>query len=216
MHSFLFRIHRFFRGTRTEQLSDSALSFCRRNYVEPPKPKYEPPAERFSIASHKSADKSQSSVQYSLELDDLKPDTSREKIDDTPRYSLASDKISNLEKQVEESLLPTFTDLLVKHINTKGLRDTAVYRAAQMDRRLFSKIMSDRDYRPSKDTVLALIFALQLDYAESSELLESAGYLLSHSSKRDLILEYFIRERIHDLIDINLVLDKLGVRIIGR
>lgn len=110
----------------------------------------------------------------------------------------------------------TFVDKLVCHINAKGMRDSQVYKAAQMDKRLFSKIMSNAEYKPSKDTVIALAFALKLTLKETEDLLARAGYTFSHSNKRDVIIEYFFREGIHNLIDINEVLFRLNQKIIGR
>ena len=110
----------------------------------------------------------------------------------------------------------TFVDKLVYHINAKGMRDAQVYKAAQMDKRLFSKIMSNAEYKPSKDTVIALAFALKLTLKETEDLLARAGYTFSHSNKRDVIIEYFFREGIHNLIDINEVLFRLNQKIIGR
>lgn len=110
----------------------------------------------------------------------------------------------------------TFVDKLVYHINAKGMRDSQVYKAAQMDKRLFSKIMSNAEYKPSKDTAIALAFALKLTLKETEDLLSRAGYTFSHSNKRDVIIEYFFREGIHNLIDINEVLFRLNQKIIGR
>ncbi len=103
----------------------------------------------------------------------------------------------------------TFVETLSLHIYRKGLRDTEVYKAAQIDRRLFSKIMSDRDYTPSKDTVLALSFALHLSLPEATDILRRAGFALSHSNKRDVIIEYFFRQGIYDLYTVNQVLFNL-------
>lgn len=121
-----------------------------------------------------------------------------------------------LSRELRNALNQTFTDKLIEMINARGLRDAEVYRAAQMDRRLFSKIMSDRNYQPSKDTVLALVFALKLPLHQATDLLSRAGFSLSHSNQRDVILEYFIREGVHNLTDINIVLDNMQQKIIGR
>lgn len=121
-----------------------------------------------------------------------------------------------LNSQLDTCLDLTFVDMLIRYINEKGWRDSRVYKAAQMDRRLFSKIMSDRNYRPSKDTVLALVVALELSLKQANDLLSRAGYTLSHSNKRDVIVEYFIREGIFNLSDINEVLYHLDQKIIGR
>ena len=127
-----------------------------------------------------------------------------------------SPSLSRMASKLDSYLDLTFVDILTRSINAKGWRDSRVYKAAQMDRRLFSKIMSDRNYKPSKDTALALVIALELSLKQANDLLSRAGYTLSHSSKRDVIIEYFIRERIYNLSDINEVLYHLDQKIIGR
>lgn len=119
-------------------------------------------------------------------------------------------------KALEKSTNQTFVDALMAYIKKKGLRDSEVYKAAQIDRRLFSKIMSDRHYKPSKDTAITLALALRLTLGEATDMLSRAGYVLSHSNKKDIIVEYFFRERIYKLDDINEVLYNLGQKIIGR
>ena len=110
----------------------------------------------------------------------------------------------------------SFVQKLQHLIRQKGLVETQVYKAALMDRRLFSKIISNKDYKPSKDTALALIFALKLNMKEATDLLERAGYTLSHSIPRDIIIEYFISERIYNLNNINAFLYNMNEKIIGR
>ena len=96
------------------------------------------------------------------------------------------------------------------------MRDSDVYKAANIDRRLFSKIASDRTYKPSKDTCIALALALRLSIDDANDILSRAGYTLSHSSKRDVVIEYFFRERVYDLNDMNEVLYRLGQKPLGR
>ena len=122
----------------------------------------------------------------------------------------------SLIKELEKAKQKTFTETLMWHIAKTGKKDSAIYNAAQLDRRLFSKIMSDRDYKPSKDTAIALSLALHLNLPWAEDLLRCAGYSLSHSNKRDIVIEYFIREEVYDLMVINDVLHKLGERKIGR
>ena len=129
-------------------------------------------------------------------------------------YNLSS--ASTLLKSLEKTTNKTFVDTLIVHINRKGMRDSEVYKAAQIDRRLFSKIMSDREYKPAKDTAIALAVALKLTLEETNDLLSRAGYTFSHSNKKDIIIEYFFRERIYKLDDINQVLFNLDQKIIGR
>ena len=111
---------------------------------------------------------------------------------------------------------PTFVQKLIQYMRDRNLVETEVYKAALMDRRLFSKIISNRNYKPSKDTVLALIFALKLSISDAKDLLERAGYTLSHSIQRDIILEYFIKEHVYNLNNINSFLYKMKEKIIGR
>ena len=131
------------------------------------------------------------------------------------QYS-TSPSISRLANKLDDCLDLTFVDILTRYINEKEWRDSRVYKAAQMDRRLFSKMMSDRCYKPSKDTAVALVIALELSLKQANDLLSRAGYTLSHSNKRDVIIEYFIREGIYNLSDINEVLYRLNQKIIGR
>ncbi len=110
----------------------------------------------------------------------------------------------------------SFVEKVAELIREKGIRDPAVYKAAQIDRRLYSKLMSDPAYRPSLDTAVAIALALRLPLDEAEDLLARAGHALSHSSKRDVVIEYFFRERIYDLTYVNLILDRLRLRKLGR
>lgn len=124
--------------------------------------------------------------------------------------------VEALLRDLDKTTNKTFVDALIAHINKKGLRDSEVYKAAQIDRRLFSKIMSDRQYKPSKDTAIAIALALRLTLSEATDMLSRAGYTFSHSNKKDIVVEYFFREQIYKLDDINEVLYNLGQKIIGR
>ncbi|MGN1030684.1 MAG: RNase III inhibitor, partial [Butyricicoccaceae bacterium] len=97
----------------------------------------------------------------------------------------------------------TFSQMLFRLIDERGLSDPQVYKRANLDRKLFSKIRSNPHYQPSKRTALALAVALELSLDETLDLLRTAGYTLSHSSRFDVILEYFIRSGNYNIFEIN-------------
>lgn len=108
-----------------------------------------------------------------------------------------------------------FSDYLFKLIKQKNLSDVEVYKAAHLDRRVFSKIRNEKNYMPAKKTVVAIAFALKLDIKETNNLLACAGYFLSNGRKEDVITRYFIDNRIYDLFLLNEVLDYYDCPLIG-
>lgn len=131
------------------------------------------------------------------------------------RYSFLDESITLFEA-LDKATNKTFVDALMIHMRRQNLQPASLYKVAHIDRKLFSKIVSDRNYKPSKDTAIALILALNLNLDEANDMLERAGYTFSHSSKRDIIIEYFIREKIYNINDINEVLYKLDQKVIGK
>ncbi|MBQ9824190.1 MAG: macro domain-containing protein [Solobacterium sp.] len=100
----------------------------------------------------------------------------------------------------------TFQEKLLSLIDERGMSDPEVYKKANMDRKLFSKIRSNPDYVPKQRTVFALAVSLKLDYPETADLLARAGYAFSPANATDLIIEYCIRHEIFNIMDINAIL----------
>ncbi len=130
--------------------------------------------------------------------------------------SLSKSEVKALDLMLDKKKEKTFSETLLEMISQQDCRDSVIYKRAQVDRRLFSKIAGDKNYKPAKDTVLAFAFALGCDLDGANRLLERTGYLFSTSSKRDMILEACFILKIHDLTYVNAILAQFDQKIIGR
>jgi hypothetical protein len=127
-------------------------------------------------------------------------------------YGLITIPHSELERYIENTRKPTFQQVLFSLIDKKGANDSDIYKKAGIDRRHFSKIRSNPDYHPSKNSVIALSIALELNKKETGRLLSAAGFSLSNSVIRDLVIQFFLEKKVYDIDDINQALDYFSLK----
>ncbi|GHU84569.1 hypothetical protein FACS189473_2220 [Spirochaetia bacterium] len=110
----------------------------------------------------------------------------------------------------------TFTVLLEKLREEKGLTPAQLYEGAWIDRRLYSKIMGNRHSRPEKNNVLAFGLSLKLSRTEMDELLDSAGFTLTSNSIFDLAVMFCLEYQIYDIFDVNALLVAVDQKVLRR
>jgi hypothetical protein len=120
-----------------------------------------------------------------------------------------SEDLQNIEIEdfIKVKRQPTFNQTLFRYIDKKGASDSDIYKRAGIDRRHFSKIRSNPEYKPGKNTVIALALALELTKKETDKLLGSAGYSLSDSDTFDLVIQFCLEKKIYNFYDINQALN---------
>lgn len=172
---------------------------------------------------------SEGNVKYQIEIDwdDEKPKEAPKPSNSDTQYSMRDPSLANgprpaygttrmaeITRAIQDAD-ESFTEMLLRKIDEAGLKDSDCYRKANIDRRYFSKLRTDKYYKPRKSVVLAFAVALELSMEETEELLRKAGYAFSHSYKSDVIVEYFIKNGIYDIWEINSTLLEFDQQMLG-
>ena len=141
------------------------------------------------------------------------PELKKDKTDDGE--SIREIKMRQSLDEVISALGITFQQQLLRLIDAKGYTDSQVYKRANLDRKLFSKMRCNKDYKPSKTTALSLAIALELNLDEATDLLSRAGLALSPSNLTDMIVKYCITHQIYDIYDVNALLYEYDQQLLG-
>ena len=188
----------------SEELLGAVESYIDEHYVEEKEHRY---SRRELLAVEREALSDADMMDMSAPLPLMVEETVFADVISAPVGASLDDLVGNLDEP--------FSATLLRLIDATGRKDSEVYNRANIDRRLFSKIRSNAHYAPSKPTVLAFAVALELNLYQTEDLLERAGFALSHSRKFDVIVEYFIQSRKYDIFEINEVLFNYDQPLLG-
>ena len=109
----------------------------------------------------------------------------------------------------------TFQEYLLELIRQRNLKNSDVYHGANLSKQHFSKMLSNKNYKPTKNTVCALALALHLDRAGADALLAKAGLLLADNIRFDLAVRYFLDNQMYNIVEDNIALYENGLELLG-
>ena len=181
-------------GTRPDDRLNSAM--------------YAPQSPSFGWG-RKSSDKGAMHAAAGASVNAKQPAEAMEELCDAAAMPMAEEMVATPGDSLEQRMAhldDTWQEALLWWIDEKGYTDVEVYKRANVDRKLFSKIRNKEEYQPKKMTAVAFALALRLNLDETQDLLKRAGFVLSHSNKFDIIIEYFIQQGVYDTYTINLAL----------
>lgn len=189
-----------------EQLIDAVSRFIEENYIE-----IQAPGECTKAIEHIESTVNECCEMYVGSAAD------QSEIPEAPMavHAKANRTDSSDLLEMLENLDAGFSETLLQLIDRTGRKDSEIYRKANVDRKLFSKIRNNADYRPSKTTALAFAFALELDIDETRDFIARAGFALSRSSKFDVIVEYFLLNGKYNINELNEVLFAFDQPLVG-
>lgn len=193
-----------------QKLYASIEEYIEEHYVEENEPLLEE-EESFSYSKKENLEElieEREEVSFELDKESRPEDTSHLLESCTPIRSapVPSAYPKRTLENIVNHLDETFSQMLLRLIDERGLKDSVVYKKANVDRRHFSKIRNDVDYVPSKKTVVAFIIALELSMDEAVDIMSKAGFAFSKSSKFDVIIRFFIENKNYDIFELNEVL----------
>lgn len=110
----------------------------------------------------------------------------------------------------------TYCEKMRQLMQKYGMKSADVYKAANVDKTLFSRIYNNKNYKPSKDTAVSIALGLKLSLEETEDFIRRAGHTLTHSDRRDIVLECCFKKKIYNVVEVNIILDQLGYKPLSR